>query len=129
MAKTRNIFASVAGLTLAVLPSFGAAAPPAMQGQVAPRAGFVHGWIGVEPARFKYAACSAIYMKFVGANTQYTHAFGNAATGKCYYKFATAPLKGPVTEAIYMKGTVVSSGWNAPHRVVVRPAERISLNF
>ncbi len=150
MKHAKNIFASVTSLALIGAPGAALAnSPPQLMhpGPALPCCAGertqVSGWIELKTASKGQAACDALYLKFVSADAfdSYGRGYGNAASGKCYYKFNLAGIKHPTTGVMYFKydygrmksgnnrQETSSSSWGTSRQVRVAPQEHVTRNF
>lgn len=153
MKHAKNIFASVTSLALIGAPGAAFAnSPPQLMhpGPALPcctnEPAQVTGWVEFKTASKAPTACDAVYFKFVSSDAPdtYGRGFGNAASGKCYYKLNLAGIKHPTTGAIYMKydymkhnnikfegdqHKMASFSWGSARPVRVAPQEHVTLNY
>lgn len=139
--NAKNVFASVT--CVAVIGAMGdalATAPPQIMhpGPVRPccsgSQAQVTGWMKFKTAFHTPASCSTAYLKFVSASgVQFGRGYGNAASGKCFYKFNVTGIKGPSTGLIYIKigdpQEARGIKWAAGQRVRIAPKEHTTLNL
>ncbi len=150
MKHGKNIFASVTSLALIGAPGAALAnSPPQLMhpGPALPccagERAQVSGWVVFKTASKAPTACDAIYFKFDSADAPdtYGRGFGNAASGKCFYKLNLAGIKHATTGLIYMKYdymkfegnqrkmSSVGWSWGASRPVRVAPQEHVTLNY